>query len=260
MKLDNYRVLYIGDQNLGAAGLKIIKQHCDGDNVFPFYFRKGIDVPSKVRSQILDVADRIGGFDIAISFYSDLVLHDQQLETVRRTENGGRLITNIHPGSNLYPGLGYDTLPLVRGDARHGPAWHFIDNESVDAGPVIDVSLGVLGEDMTYGEHREQNQRLSLGLLENQLEDLVCCDTCESVFDLWCQKVQENRLVWVDPYVNTKNLKRILARFYQVFPDHRVFFQLPYLEEVRSLATQSTEALENEIVKKMLDDVLAGSF
>ncbi len=255
MNIEKLKILYVCDPNLGERGQEVLSRYCLGDNVTSFFFDKKVDNPRTVRKQILQAAKEEGGFDILISFYSDLVLKNPQLQCVRVLENGGRLATNIHPGSNLFPGLGYDTLPLIRGEKEHGPVWHFMNDESVDAGPVIRILLKNI-EGMKYLKHRHQNQNLCLELLRQQMEDLDSCSSCEEVFDRWNKSVHEQGLKWDDTYVNNENLGNILARFYQEFSDHGVFDGLPYLEEIRALARRAPSELENRVVIKLLDGVI----
>jgi len=145
------RVLFVGDPNLGEAGLEIVRSVFP--DTTPVIWTKG--QPRAPAREVIRSAE----WDLGILFYAELILQPADLERVRL----GTI--NLHPAAPSCPGVGYDTLPLLDGHRTHGATAHFVD-ERIDHGDIFDVMERELPDRCDYAELRRRNQRLTLEQLE----------------------------------------------------------------------------------------------
>lgn len=203
------RTLFVGDPNLGHAGLDIMKKH------FPqtesVIWRKGDKFGRECARQFI----RSRKWDVAISFYNDLLFKPEDLDAMA-------LPLNIHPARPELPGVGYDTVPLLDNHDMHGATLHTM-NENIDDGRILHVLEKELPEVLTGQELRSRNQKLCLELLDRTVEQIAQAE---------CWKEAENRLAssgngegreWSSNYISKKHVNERLEELKTSDPKHPVF-------------------------------------
>lgn len=204
------KLLYVSDPNIGQQGLKIVQRHFT--DVTPIIWKRG-DRPGKMaaRRQI-----RAGRWDMCLSFYNDLVFKKADLDTMR-------LAVNFHPALPEIAGLGYDVVPLIENHATYGVSVHFIDDEQIDAGAIIDVEEDRLPPHTTYSDLRKRNQVLCLRLLQRIVPILAKALSVEMARHiLKCSSAQLGRQ-WAPRYVTKEALHQMLTELRDQEPNHLVF-------------------------------------
>ena len=153
------RTLLITDPNLGEAACARVSKICS-DLTWLSWDVNRPESGSDILSQI--TARR---WDLAISFYSDLILPPTALRAIG-------LPLNIHPALPRIRGVGHDIVPLVEGHATVGTTLHRME-PAVDLGEIFDVHEVALPTAQTYAGLRAFNQSLSLATLDRLCELLV---------------------------------------------------------------------------------------
>ncbi|HKT14087.1 MAG TPA: formyltransferase family protein [Allosphingosinicella sp.] len=153
------RTLLITDPNLGEAACARVSKVCS-DLTWLSWDVNRLEDRSEILSQI--AASR---WDLAISFYSDLILPPAALHAIG-------LPLNIHPALPRIRGVGHDIVPLVEGHATVGTTLHRME-PAVDLGEIFAVQEAALPAAQTYAGLRAFNQSLSLAMLDRLCELLV---------------------------------------------------------------------------------------
>jgi methionyl-tRNA formyltransferase len=146
------KTLLITDPNLGDAAHALVAGLCADLT----WISWNVAEPETRATTLARIAD--GRWELAISFYSDLVLTPAALEAIR-------LPLNIHPALPRIRGVGYDLLPLVENHRSIGATLHRMVRQ-IDSGEILHVHEVPLPPDQTYGSLRRLNQDLSMTLLE----------------------------------------------------------------------------------------------
>lgn len=146
------KTLLITDQNLGQEAHDRLASFCT-DLTWLTWIRPD----EEARSALLA---RIGTerWELAISFYSDLILPPWSLERIT-------LPLNIHPALPDIRGVGYDVIPLIEGHAAVGATLHHIE-QRIDAGRIYQVLETPISREQTCSSLRQLNQRSSLQMLD----------------------------------------------------------------------------------------------
>ncbi len=211
------KVLFIGDPNLGDQGLEIVRRYYA--DVTAINYIKGNE-SSKQQAQAVIRKDRSKKWDLVVSFYSDLVLEDEDLLYMH-------VVFNIHPGAPHVPGMGYDTVPLLESHEYHEVTAHFIPDRRIDAGTIIAVEGQPLALTTTYAQLRRANQSLCLMLLVRMMEMVKeCTDHC-AVRDLYEAAAHNLRRYWSGRKLKTASVSQMLEELFQKDPAHRVFVGHP---------------------------------
>jgi methionyl-tRNA formyltransferase len=155
------RTLLITDPNLGEAAHARVAAVC-ADLTWVSW---RVSEP-EARARLLD---RIASdsWDLAISFYSDLVLTRDALGAIA-------LPLNIHPSLPRLRGMGYDLIPLIENHPTVGATLHLMERE-VDSGEIFHVHEAPVPRDRTHASLRAHNQGLSLQML-----DMLCALMAEA--------------------------------------------------------------------------------
>ena len=168
------RTLLITDPNLGEAACVRVSKVCTDLTWLSWNVNQPEDRP-EILSQI--AARR---WDLAISFYSDLILPPAALRAIG-------LPLNIHPALPRIRGVGHDIVPLVEGHATVGTTLHRME-AAVDLGEILDVQEVPLGAAQTHAGLRALNQSLSLAML-----DRLCALLVESADPIHLEARLRNR-------------------------------------------------------------------
>ena len=165
------KTLLITDPNLGDAAYERLGGLCSDLTWFSFDVAK----PDS-RDALLEEIAAIP-WDLALSFYSDLVLSPAALAAIG-------LPLNIHPALPRIRGVGHDLIPLVECHATVGTTLHRMERR-IDSGEILLVHEVPLAAGHSYASLRKLNQSLSLAMLDRlcalmregrgmqQLEDLL---------------------------------------------------------------------------------------
>lgn len=204
-----FETLFVGDPNLGYKGLEIMRKH------FPqtksVIWRRGDKLGRECARDFI----RSQKWDVAISFYNDLLFKPEDL-------NAMRLPLNIHPARPELPGVGYDTVPLLENHEKYGATLHTM-NENIDDGRILHVLEKSLPESLTGKELRKRNQNVCLELLDR---------TVDQIAKAQCWREAENHLAstgngtgrqWSTDYISKKHVHSRLEKLKAVDPLHPVF-------------------------------------
>jgi len=162
--------LFIGDPNLGPRGAECVRRSFP-DATVRIWTRGDAAAEREIRQCI-----RSRRWDAAVSFYSDFIFHEPDLEAVA-------LPLNIHPALPCVPGLGYDILPLLENHDRHGATLHHMERE-VDTGEIFDVLSRPLPANVERAELRRRNQQAALDLLEKWIPPLAAARCPKEILHL----------------------------------------------------------------------------
>jgi methionyl-tRNA formyltransferase len=145
------RTLLITDANLGAQANARLSRVCL--DLTWLSWRVGSDRAEPI------AAIAAGRWDLAISFYSDLILPLPCLQAIA-------LPLNIHPALPKIRGVAHDVLPLVERHPAIGATLHRMER-TVDTGQIYRIAEQPLAPGQTYESIRAVNQQLSLRMLED---------------------------------------------------------------------------------------------
>jgi methionyl-tRNA formyltransferase len=146
------RTLLITDANLGRQANARLSRVCD-DLTWLSWDMGGGQASAEPISTIA-----AGEWDLAISFYSDLVLPLACLQAIA-------VPLNIHPALPRIRGVAHDVLPLVERHSAVGTTLHRMER-TVDTGQIYRIVEERLPPDQTYHAIRALNQVLSLRMLD----------------------------------------------------------------------------------------------
>lgn len=202
-------VLFVGDPNLGHKGFEILKERFpQAESVI---WKKGDKEGREDAREFI----RSRKWDVAISFYNDLLFKPEDLDAIS-------LPLNIHPARPELPGVGYDTVPLLENHESHGATLHTM-NEKIDDGRILHVLEKPMPKALTGRELRRRNQKVCLDLLDRTVAEIA---------QAGCWKEAENRLAstgngsgrtWSDRYISKKNVNERLEELKVREPQHPVF-------------------------------------
>ena len=203
------KTLLITDQNLGQNAYERLSSFCT-DLTWLSWTRPDEEARSEVLAQI--GAKR---WELAISFYSDLVLPPSSLERIA-------LPLNIHPALPDIRGVGYDVLPLIEGHAAVGATLHHIEHR-IDAGRIYRVLEIPIDSEHTYSSLRKLNQRSSLKML-----DILCSvmRASNDIGQLRHQLEQQARTAeksWGPTYTCRQTVRTLLDEIRTGCPEHPCF-------------------------------------
>ena len=145
------KTLLITDPNLGDAAHRLLAPLCADLTWISWNVRE----PETRADMLARVAG--GRWDLAISFYSDLVLTAEALDAIG-------LPLNIHPALPGIRGVGYDVLPLLENHPTIGATLHRMVRQ-IDSGEIFHVLEVPLPPGQTYASLRRLNQGHSISLL-----------------------------------------------------------------------------------------------
>ena len=149
------KTLLITDPNLGDAAYGKLSGLCGDLKWFSWDVAKP-DTKHAVLAEIASVR-----WDLAISFYSDLILSPAALQAIG-------LPLNIHPALPRIRGVGHDHIPLLENHATIGTTLHRMERR-VDSGEILLVSEVPLPPGHSHVSLRKLNQDLSLAMLDRLL-------------------------------------------------------------------------------------------
>lgn len=203
------RILLVGDQNLGATGLHIVRNYFS-DVTCVIWQRGDVDGEGSVRQ-------RIGSqrWDLLLSFYNDLIFSGDELA---RTD----IALNIHPASPRLRGVGYDTLPLLWGHSRYSATLHRITTE-IDAGEIIDVMDAQMPDGLTHSQLRKLTQQQCLEMLDITCKAMHHFKSKQQLNQYLDSKAAQQSSGWSRRYMSRKRLQSILDELRCLQPDHSVF-------------------------------------
>jgi methionyl-tRNA formyltransferase len=153
------RTLLITDPNLGESAHSRLSPICEDLT----WICWDLGAPEGTAGAFADIAD--GRWNLAISFYSDLILPLEALEVMD-------LPINIHPALPWIRGVGHDIVPIVERHETAGPTMHRIE-PPIDTGEIFDVLEMPLASDHTYASLRALNQAHSLKMLDRLIALMV---------------------------------------------------------------------------------------
>lgn len=208
-KNEKITLLFVGDQNLGKQGFKIVSDYFK--NITCIIWNKG----DTVKKEEIEAFICSKNWDILISFYNDLIFKEQELSRIN-------LAFNIHPSSPLLRGVAYDTLPLIKRHNKFGVTLHYITKE-IDAGKIIDVLEEKIPKEITYGQFRLLTQKLCLKMLKKTVKSLSGFDNLSEIYQLFNIKTKKLNINWSSTYFSRKQLNKILDELRKKEPNHRVF-------------------------------------
>jgi methionyl-tRNA formyltransferase len=187
------RTVLITDPNLGEEAHARLSRHCS-DLV---WFSWDIDRPDDAEDILAQIGDR--SWDLAISFYSDLILPPLVLDTIR-------LPLNIHPALPRIRGVGHDIVPLVERHTSVGVTLHRME-PAVDTGEIFDVLEVPLRQPQTYPSLRLLNQSTSLDMLDRLLARIACSSNLAELEGSLKQKASQAAYRWGAYYSRKKVAK-----------------------------------------------------
>jgi len=152
-----------------------------------------------------------GDWRFCISVYSDYVFSREEVARIGP-------IVNVHPALPHLRGRGYDTLPLVRGDRRHGATLHFVDDR-IDAGPIVGVLSRPVPPGTRHRALRARNQRLSLAMFAWILAGLALTDL-PSFLEGLRRRASAQPLRWHGELLDSAGQARLLRALRAREPDH----------------------------------------
>jgi methionyl-tRNA formyltransferase len=152
-----------------------------------------------------------GDWRFCISVYSDYVFTREEIARIGP-------IVNVHPALPHLRGRGYDTLPLVRGDRRHGATLHFVD-ERIDAGPIVGALSRPLAAGTRQRALRARNQRLSLAMFAWVLAGLASADLAAFLESLR-RRARAQPLRWHGELLDSAGQARLLRTLRERDPGH----------------------------------------
>lgn len=207
-----FKVLLVGDTNLGGRGAGVLREHFADLTVLSW----DVDSPGAAReADVLRAAIRQRDWDLCISFYNDLIFQREELARMR-------VPLNIHPATPRLPGVGHDTLPLIRGHRRVGATLHIM-TPRVDSGPILEVIEHDLPPSSTRSALRELTQRLCLQLLESTAASIRPLDGPDGL-RRWIESSHGAvHSAWSGDYVSRRQLRRLLDELKVRTPEHPVF-------------------------------------
>jgi len=191
------RTLLITDPNLGQEAHRLVLKHCRDLTWVSWDINRPED-----RSRVLA---QLGGscWDLAISFYSDLILPPVVLEQIK-------LPLNIHPALPRIRGVGHDTVPLAERHSSVGATLHRMER-LIDAGMIFKVMETPLTCESTYESLRTLNQSNSLIMLDWFCELLAgSADLTRLEYEL-SENAKSVSHVW-GTYYSRRTVKNLLER------------------------------------------------
>jgi len=206
---DGLRVLFVGDPNLGDQGERIVLGRLP-DAVCLRWDRLCPSGSDNVRAMI-----RAETWDVCLSFYSDLIFTEQELERMR-------IALNIPPALPSLPGVGYDELPLIERHRCAGATLHHMVAR-VDAGPVIDVVSAEIPDGCTRTKLRRLNQVLCLDLLQRIVHLLGQEASVTRARDELDAMTRRCKQLWTGTYLSREGLRKVLESVRRSDPRHPVF-------------------------------------
>jgi methionyl-tRNA formyltransferase len=199
-------LLFVGDPNLGHEGCRIVRRHF-ADATCVVWKRGDAEEEREIRALI-----RSRRWGVLLSFYNDLIFSADELAQAD-------LALNVHPSSPRLRGVGYDTLPLIRGHSTYGVTLHHMTPE-IDAGRIVAVMEEALPEGITYTALRSLTQRLCLAMLEQAMRMI---DGLSEPLQLDPAHGLGAEAQWGHEYISRKALEQILDQLRRREPDHPVF-------------------------------------
>lgn len=146
------KTLLITDGNLGMAACERMSKVANDVTWFSW------DFDEQVRREEILRQIRLCHWDLAISFYSDLIITPAELGMIG-------LPLNIHPALPTIRGVGHDIIPLVEEHSTVGATLHRME-PIVDSGEIYDVLEAPIHRRQTYESLRAFNQSLCLEMLD----------------------------------------------------------------------------------------------
>jgi methionyl-tRNA formyltransferase len=199
-------LLFVGDPNLGHDGCRIVRRHF-ADATCVVWKRGDAEGEREIRTLI-----RSRRWGVLLSFYNDLIFSADELAQAD-------LALNVHPSSPSLRGVGYDTLPLIRGHSTYGVTLHHMTPE-IDAGRIVAVMEEKLPEGITYTALRSLTQRLCLAMLEQAMRMI---DGLTGPLPLDLEHGLGAQAQWGHEYISRQALEQILDQLRRREPDHPVF-------------------------------------
>ena len=146
------RTVLITDPNLGVEAHTRVSALCSDLAWFSWDLNRPDDA--------VGILEKIGArsWDLAISFYSDLIMPPHVLGTIN-------LPLNIHPALPKIRGVGHDIVPLVERHASVGVTLHRME-PTLDSGEIFEVLEVPLRQPYNYHSLRLLNQSSSLDMLD----------------------------------------------------------------------------------------------
>jgi hypothetical protein len=142
-------------------------------------------------------------WELAISFYSDLVLSPAALAAIR-------LPLNIHPALPRIRGVGHDLVPLVENHAEIGTTLHRMDR-IVDSGEILLVHEVKLPPRQTYASLRKLNQSLCLAMLDSICAMMVEARDVPGLQRILSAHAARTPHVWGDTYYSRRMIAQMMA-------------------------------------------------
>lgn len=191
------KVLLISDPNLGPAAHDRLAQVCEDLTWYCW------DINGDRASSTILTAISAKRWDVAVSFYSDLILPAACLEAIA-------LPLNIHPALPHIRGVAHDVLPLVENHPAIGATLHHMDC-AVDTGRIYDVLEVPLPPGQTYQSIRALNQAASLRMLDRLCGMLVGAVELAALQASLLAQASPTRREW-GPYYSRKMVAELKAR------------------------------------------------
>lgn len=200
------KTLLITDRNLGQAAHDRLAAFCTD-----LTWLTWVHPDEEARSALLA---RIGTerWELAISFYSDLILPPWSLERIA-------LPLNIHPALPDIRGVGYDVIPLIEGHDTVGATLHHIERR-IDAGRIYRVLERPLRREQTHSSLRKLNQRSSLQMLDFLCAAMRTSTNIEQLRNHLDQEAAATDKRWATTYTCRRMVHTLLEEIRADRPDH----------------------------------------
>jgi methionyl-tRNA formyltransferase len=206
----DFQLLFVGDHNLGPDGTLVLEKH--GLKPTSLFWQKGDKEGKKECRDII----RSQKWDFAMLFYCDLILKSEDLAQIRYTGN-------IHPAGPGYRDVGYDVVPLLHGRNHHSNTFHWVTDEEVDAGPIINILRRPMPKTANYRWLRRSNQELSLEHLDWVAKTLVEAESIETFkrdLDAMAKALGRS---WSPERYHQDRVDQMLYEMWRTNPSHGVF-------------------------------------
>ena len=199
------KTLLITDPNLGDAAHGLLSGLCKDLTWLSWNVAEPDTRPGMLARIVA------GQWDLAISFYSDLVLTPEALDTIV-------LPLNIHPALPGIRGVGYDFLPLIENHPSIGATLHRMVRQ-IDSGEIFHVHEVPLPPNQTYASLRRLNQGLSmtmLGMLRGLMTQAADTASLEAILRQHGAQVPRS---WGQAYYSRQMIAALMASHGAASPD-----------------------------------------
>ncbi len=199
------RTLLITDHNLGDKAYRRMAKDC-GNLEWVMWNRAGNDEA--------EVVEKIahGDWELAVSFYSDLIIPPPALRSIR-------LPLNIHPALPSIRGVGYDVLPLIEGHRTVGATLHHMESR-IDSGKIYHVIETSLSPDEKYSSLRKKNQFMCLELLDFLCGLLAVSTDVDQLLKTLAGYSRQTNWKWGATYYSRKMIGDVMDEIREFSPNH----------------------------------------